>query len=111
MSHTFIFDHQITTPFEYVREVSPVASNPSSQIYDPNTDPESTDLICGRNASLGWSHPKSATVKAGDQVGFFVGVGLTSPPSMYHPGFASAWLSKVEDGGLDEYQGQGKLNH
>ncbi|KAF2445602.1 lytic polysaccharide monooxygenase [Karstenula rhodostoma CBS 690.94] len=110
VTSTFIFNNQTTTPFEYVRAVSPNPSIPNSQIYDPNTDPDSADLICGRNASRGWLHPKVATVTAGDQVGFFVGVGLTSPPSMYHPGFASAWLSRVEDageGGLDGYQGEG----
>jgi hypothetical protein len=111
VTSNFIFNDQITTPFEYIREVSPIASNPDSNIYDPQTYPDTADLICGRNASLGWSHPKVATVKAGDQVGFFVGVGIvTSPPSMYHPGFASAWLSRMKDGregGLDGYQGEG----
>jgi hypothetical protein len=40
-------------------------------------------------------------------VGFFVGRGITTPPNMYHPGFASAWLSKVESGELDAYKGDG----
>ncbi|KAL5378576.1 hypothetical protein DPSP01_008986 [Paraphaeosphaeria sporulosa] len=109
VTSTFIFDNQTTTPFEYIRAVSPIPSSPSSHIYDPNTNPHSPDLICGRNASLGWSHPKVASVTAGDEVGFFVDVGLTVPPSMYHPGFASAWLSRMEGGSqgeLDDYQGE-----
>ncbi|KAJ4303566.1 hypothetical protein N0V90_002465 [Kalmusia sp. IMI 367209] len=110
VTSNFIFDNKITGEFEYVREISPyvdATSDPELLISYPNYDPDSTDLICGRNASLGWSQTKVATVKAGDSVGFFVGRGISTPKAMYHPNFASAWLSKVEDGNLDAYKGDG----
>jgi hypothetical protein len=73
----------------------------------PNTDPDSTDIRCGRNATLGWSHPKIATVKAGDKLGFIVNEASLGPGRMYHPGFASAWLSKAPGDDLSSYLGDG----
>ncbi|KXX76303.1 Cellulose-growth-specific protein [Madurella mycetomatis] len=94
----------------------------------PNLDPDSTDLRCGRNASVSWSSVKTATIRAGDSVGFAAGepmlkVVLPSfassyeclisanqgdrKPWMYHPGFASAWLSKSPTDNLKSYTGDG----
>ena len=56
------------------REVSPVqGANPTDELVYPNTNPDSLDLRCGRNASTAWSQPKTATVRAGDLVGFAAG--------------------------------------
>ncbi|KAI9899865.1 hypothetical protein N3K66_004127 [Trichothecium roseum] len=77
----------------------------------PNTDPDSLDLRCGRNASTAWSQPKTAVVQAGDRVGFAAGDPMLKgdlKPWMYHPGYASAWLSKTPDGvDLNSYDGDG----
>ncbi|KAF1979784.1 hypothetical protein BU23DRAFT_563168 [Bimuria novae-zelandiae CBS 107.79] len=113
VTSNFIFDNRITGEFEYVREISPLntpsTTDPETLLAFPNTNPDSTDLICGRNASTAWGNTKTATVAAGDSVGFFVGRGISyDPPNMYHPGFASAWLSKAEDGNLAAYKGDGK---
>ena len=49
------------------------ADDPEADILYPNTDPDSLDLRCGRNASTSWSAVKTATINAGDRVGFAVG--------------------------------------
>jgi hypothetical protein len=49
--------------------VSPGTTDPETLLAFPNTNPDSTDLICGRNASIGWAQTKTATVNAGDSVG------------------------------------------
>jgi hypothetical protein len=110
-----VLEGKVTDTWEYVREVAPKAntgdtSNTDPLIY-PQTDPTSLDLRCGRNASTPFSTTKTAKVKAGDRIGFHTGephlegVGYSS---MYHPGFASAWLSKVPDGqSVDTYDGSG----
>lgn len=58
------------------REISP-ATNPSlskdQALVDPNREPKSTDIRCGRNATIAWNKPKTATIKAGDTVGFACG--------------------------------------
>jgi hypothetical protein len=65
------------------RHISPnePASNPPID-YDyiiPVVDPSLLDLRCGRNASKVWSPPKTATIKAGDTVGFAVNTSVGSP--------------------------------
>ncbi|KEY71338.1 hypothetical protein S7711_05929 [Stachybotrys chartarum IBT 7711] len=109
-----ILDGKITNTWEYVRQISPEPSiaDPSTAILAPNTRIESPDLRCGRNASMLRAPVKTATVAAGDRVGFLVGEVDVPIPNlndeyMYHPGFASAWLSKAPDGDLDAYQGDG----
>ncbi|KAI9150071.1 hypothetical protein HJFPF1_09825 [Paramyrothecium foliicola] len=106
-----IHNGQWTETWEYVREVSPAAGqDESTALVAPNTVIESPDLRCGRNASNAWSQPKTATIRAGDTVGFAAGepqlAGLPQP-WMYHPGFASAWLSKAPNDDLDSYTGDG----
>ncbi|KAF2655703.1 lytic polysaccharide monooxygenase [Lophiostoma macrostomum CBS 122681] len=109
--------------YEYAnRHISPnqPASNPPLD-YDyiiPVVDPSLLDLRCGRNASKAWSTPKTATIWAGDTVGFAVNTTVGSPvigapvnpwdryPNLYHPGPATAWLSKAP-GDLDTYEGDG----
>jgi hypothetical protein len=107
----FIFEGRWTDDWEYVRKVTPRKdTTPELELVFPNTEPTSTDLRCGRGATTAWSRPKTATVHAGDYIGF----GASWPwisggefPSMYHPGFASAWISKAPDGDLDSYLGDG----
>jgi hypothetical protein len=55
------------------REISPYGSDPDLALVYPNTEPNSVDLRCGRNASISWNRPKTATVHAGDRIGFAVG--------------------------------------
>jgi hypothetical protein len=107
-----ILDGKKTQTWEYVREITP-----RGQVYDeeiawvhPLTDPDSLDVRCGRNASTS-SHPvKTATIHAGDRIGFAAGertIQEADAASMYHPGFASAWLSKAPNDDLDAYTGDG----
>lgn len=51
----------------------PSIADPSTAILAPNTRIESPDLRCGRNASMLRYPVKTATVAAGDRVGFLVG--------------------------------------
>jgi hypothetical protein len=44
----------------------------------PNEDPTSTDIVCGRNATIAWNKPKTAKIKAGDRVGFAPGAPMLS---------------------------------
>lgn len=94
-----------------MREISPKENADASLALPyPNTDPTSLDLRCGRNASLGWSKPKVATVKAGDVVGFGAGEPMLpglDKARMYHPGFGSAWLSRSDREDLNDYAGDG----
>ena len=70
----------------FLREITPksdpTTTDPELLLAYPNTDPTSKDLICGRNASIPRPGTKTATVYAGDKVGFFVGRGITSPPTL-----------------------------
>jgi AA9 family protein len=106
-----IFNNQWTDTWEYVRQVSPKEGAPDElALISPNTDPLSLDLRCGRNATFGWSRPKTATVQAGDTMGFGAGepkIQGSDRARMYHPGIGSAWLSRSESGDLDSYEGDG----
>jgi hypothetical protein len=110
-------------PWEYIRKISPQdPENPYPKTdYDyiiPVVDPSSLNLRCGRNASIAWSKPDVAVIRAGDTVGFSVNTTVGLPiegapimpwdrwPNLYHPGPATAWLSKAP-GSLDEYTGDG----
>ncbi|KAF2676453.1 lytic polysaccharide monooxygenase, partial [Lentithecium fluviatile CBS 122367] len=96
-------------PWEYIRKISPQDSGSDIKYdYDyiiPVVDPSSIDLRCGRNASAAWSNPKIAVIQAGDTVGF--AVNTTRWPNLYHPGPATAWLSKAP-GSLNDYTGDGE---
>ncbi|KAI2632439.1 glycoside hydrolase [Hypomontagnella submonticulosa] len=100
-----------TKTWEYVREVSPQQdSDYGYETVSPLTEPNSVDIRCGRNASTLQSPVKTATIHAGDVVGFAAGEPMLPgdlKPWMYHPGFASAWLSKAPTDDLDSYTGEG----
>lgn len=53
----------------------------------PVVDPALPDLRCGRNATTAWFKPKTATIYAGDTVGFAVNtsVGLAIPGAPVMP--------------------------
>ncbi|KAF3056224.1 extracellular glycosyl hydrolase family 78 protein [Daldinia childiae] len=91
------------------REISPVPdTDPDLALVSPNTDPDSLDLRCGRNASLPFSQVKTATVQAGDVIGFGAGEPMgDTKATMYHPGIGSAWLSKSPIDDLQKYAGDG----
>lgn len=105
-----ILDGKWTNTWEYIREISgdpTIQNDPDFALVAPLREPKSKDIICGRNASVAFNHPKIATIKAGDRIGFGTSASVVDPPSMYHPGFASAWLSKApSEDGLDMYSGQ-----
>ncbi|KAF2269512.1 hypothetical protein CC78DRAFT_575077 [Lojkania enalia] len=84
------------------------ASEDVAIVY-PNTEPNSLDLRCSRNATLDWSGTKTATIKAGDKVGFAVREPHITGDltSIYHPDFASAWLSKSPLDDLSRYTRDG----
>ncbi|KAI0135874.1 glycoside hydrolase [Daldinia grandis] len=95
-----ILDNQWTKTWEYIREISPIPRTaPDLALVYPNTDPDSLDLRCGRNASLPFTQVKTAIIQAGD-------TGDTKA-TMYHPGIASAWLSKSPTDDLQNYAGDG----
>ncbi|KAI0378479.1 glycoside hydrolase [Hypomontagnella monticulosa] len=106
-----ILNNEWTKTWEYVREVSPEPGQMAGlALVWPNVFPETLDLRCGRNASVPFSPVKMATVQAGDRIGFAAGEpkAANEPrPSMYHPGFASAWLSKSPTDDLMKYEGDG----
>lgn len=56
-------------------QISPSASisDPQTALVAPNTDPDSLDLVCGRNASVSWAPIKTAVIQAGDTIGFGIG--------------------------------------
>lgn len=74
-----------------LRKISPQGDPASTKTdYDyiiPVVDPSSLDLRCGRNASIAWSKPKVAVIRAGDTVGFAVNttVGLPIPNAPIMP--------------------------
>ncbi|KAI0438779.1 lytic polysaccharide monooxygenase [Xylaria telfairii] len=106
-----ILNGKWTKTWEYVREIEPRAdSTPELASVYPLTDPDSVDLRCGRNASDFQGIVKTATVQAGDLVGIAAGESMLQGdvrPWMYHPGFASAWLSKAPSDNLGAYTGDG----
>jgi hypothetical protein len=64
------------TDGDFNRQISPLPnSRPDDEtaLVSPNIEPQSLDLRCGRNASVAWNKPKTATVRAGDRVGFAAG--------------------------------------
>ncbi|KAI3321122.1 lytic polysaccharide monooxygenase [Xylariaceae sp. AK1471] len=127
-----ILNGRWTETWEYVREVQARPdSSPDVAMTYPQTNPDSVDLRCGRNASDFRGTVKTATVQAGDMVGIAAGEPklegshmdtshtyatqrFRAPggcgdlkPWMYHPGFASAWLSKAPTDNLNAYTGDG----
>lgn len=58
-----------------VSKISPavLTPDPDTALVSPNVDPTSTDIRCGRNASVLWSEIKTATVRAGHPIGFAAG--------------------------------------
>lgn len=55
-------------------EVSPASGiGEDLALIAPNTNPDSTDIRCGRNASLPWSSVETAVVNAGSTIGFAAG--------------------------------------
>ncbi|KAF2749148.1 lytic polysaccharide monooxygenase [Sporormia fimetaria CBS 119925] len=105
-----ILNNKWTDTFEYVREVSPAGLMlPPISLLAPNTDPTSRDLRCGRNATLAHPGIKTAAVRAGEKIGFGAGEPSLSDTesTMYHPGFASVWMSKVPgDQEIGKYEGE-----
>ncbi|KKA25992.1 hypothetical protein TD95_002702 [Thielaviopsis punctulata] len=89
-----ILKGEATSPYEYVRSTT----NSNS----PITDVTSKDMICnaGGISEAIRSKTKTASVKAGDEVGFTVNVEIG------HPGPLSVWMSKATTT-AQEYEGDG----
>ncbi|KAF2117980.1 glycoside hydrolase [Lophiotrema nucula] len=112
----FIVNNTVSNDFEYVR---PYISNVTGDeiwygILNPNRDPTNLDFRCGPNGTITGNLTKTATVRAGDTVGFRLGEPhfkyLNYPydvPRIYHPGPGSVWLSKSPSDNLNTYSGDG----
>ncbi|KFY25917.1 hypothetical protein V493_04365 [Pseudogymnoascus sp. VKM F-4281 (FW-2241)] len=87
-----VLNGQATQPYEYVR----VNTNHNS----PVTDVQSNDFRCNVGGLSSGSSTKTATVKAGDTVGFAL------DQATYHPGPTSIYLSKAS-GSAATYDGSG----
>ncbi|KAK6953344.1 hypothetical protein Daesc_005647 [Daldinia eschscholtzii] len=93
-----------------MKQVTPVSySDHDLALSWPLIDPDSIDIRCGRNASVDFARVKTATVQAGDRVGFGVAnaSAINGRGTMFHPGFGSAWLSKSTTDDLHDYAGDG----
>ncbi|KAI1483726.1 glycoside hydrolase family 61 protein [Daldinia sp. EC12] len=105
-----ILNNTWTESFEYVRQVAPFPDTDSDLALSwPLLDPDSIDIRCGRNASVDFARVKTATVQAGDRVGFGLAnaSAINGRGTMFHPGFGSAWLSKSTTDDLHDYAGDG----
>ncbi|KAI0192515.1 glycoside hydrolase [Astrocystis sublimbata] len=108
-----ILDGKWTDTFEYVREIAPEPVRGSPEDWGmpyPLERPDHPDMRCGRNASLPFAPVKTATVNAGDRVGFGIGGGSwpgDKGATMFHAGPAFAWLSKAPTNDLQTYAGDG----
>ncbi|KAI1818337.1 lytic polysaccharide monooxygenase [Poronia punctata] len=106
-----ILNNQWTDTWEYVREVQALQGvEENLALIYPQTEPDSIDLRCGRNASDFEGTVKTAKVQAGDTVGFAAGEPMLEgdvKPWIYHAGVTSAWLSKAPSDDLDAYAGDG----
>ncbi|KAI0376621.1 glycoside hydrolase [Hypomontagnella monticulosa] len=105
-----ILEGKWTKTWEYVREVSPEDSDYVYKMVAPMIDPSNIEIRCGRNATPAQSPVKTATIHAGDTVGFAAGepyLIYDEKPWIYHPGPVSAWLSKSTTDDLDAYKGDG----
>lgn len=91
-----IVNGNITSDWEYVRKMT--------NANWPITDVTAQDFVCnegGLNADV-MAKTSTATVQAGDSVGFIVG------PYIGHPGPLSVYMSKAPDGtSAGEYKGDG----
>lgn len=77
----------------------------------PFYDIYSKDVRCGRGASTSGPGTKTATLHAGDEVGFVVGRSADEPLEpyiIYHNGPGQAYLSRSTTENLDEYEGDGE---
>ncbi|KAM7196860.1 Glycoside hydrolase [Naviculisporaceae sp. PSN 640] len=113
----FMFNNTVTEQWEYVRNIS-IGQAPDSGLWDqymPLYDIYSEDIRCGRGAWISGGETNTATVFAGDEVGFVVGRSADEPLEpyiIYHNGPAQAYLSKFtsspESADLTSYQGDGE---
>ncbi|KAF2244804.1 lytic polysaccharide monooxygenase [Trematosphaeria pertusa] len=118
----YVFAHLIVNDtlfpeWQYIRKFDPVVKNESAGegLFGPYVDPlynfTTPDLRCGRGAFHNGADTEVATVLAGTQVGFQVGLPSYESDQKVevvgHTGPGSAWLSKAE-GTLEAYQGDGE---
>ncbi|KAK3312691.1 fungal cellulose binding domain-containing protein [Apodospora peruviana] len=92
----FLFNNTMTEQWEY---------------YMPFYDIYSPDVRCGRGASTSGPGSKTATVLAGDEVGFVIGRSADEPMEpyiIYHNGPGQAYLSRSNSYDLSSYEGDGE---
>lgn len=69
--------------FRDYSEVTPIETSPGLELISPMTDPDSLDIRCGRGATTARNAIKTATVQAGDTIGFAAGEPML--PVRNHP--------------------------
>ncbi|KAF2121554.1 glycosyl hydrolase family 61-domain-containing protein [Lophiotrema nucula] len=109
----FMFNNGISEQWQYVRNLSLGQARDSGlwDQYMPFYELDTIDIRCGRGASASGPGTSTATVTAGDEVGFVIGRSADEfilPYVMYHNGPGFAYLSKSPSNvELDKYEGDG----
>lgn len=104
---SLIVNGTVTPQWKYVRNIGydPAYGLDAGQSW-PLYDVYSSDMICNREASAG-TKTATATVIAGDEVGFRVSPYLGITTTISHPGPGQAYMSKAPNDDVDNYDGKG----
>ncbi|KAF2248691.1 lytic polysaccharide monooxygenase [Trematosphaeria pertusa] len=106
-----MFNNTVTEQWEYVRNITAgfAADDALAQDqYMPYYDIYDANIRCGRGAATSGPGTRTATVLAGDEVGFVVGRSADEPLEpyiIYHNGPGQAYLSRSPTDDLDGYEG------
>ncbi|KAF2682062.1 lytic polysaccharide monooxygenase [Lentithecium fluviatile CBS 122367] len=107
----FMFNDTVTEQWEYVRNITEGQAADSGlwDQYMPYYDLTSSNLRCGRGATIPHPGIKTARILAGATVGFLVGRSADEPlpPLIYHNGPGQAYLSLSPSANLSAYSGDG----
>ncbi|KAF2189224.1 lytic polysaccharide monooxygenase [Zopfia rhizophila CBS 207.26] len=108
----FLVNNTVTEQWQYVRNLTlgESLSPPFNDQYMPYYDIYDANVRCGRGAATSGPGTETATVMAGDEVGFVVGRSADEPLQpyvIYHNGPGQAYLSKAPTDDLNHYIGDG----
>ena len=99
----FVFNGQTSKDFEYVRRnTNNYFPTKFKNIPEGSISPESNDFRCNAGSFANAGNTKTASIKAGDEVGFQLAYGA----KMEHPGPLQVYISKAP-GKVSAYQGDG----
>lgn len=108
----FLFNNTVTEQWEYVRNIT-LGQAIDSGLWDqymPLYDIYSPDVRCGRGATTSGPATRTASIVAGDEVGFVVGRSADEPMEpyiIYHNGPGQAYLSRSTTDDTTAYEGDG----